>query len=265
MGRLFEPSPRNPTEMFSKASRLRLLKRINGIAWRHVKKALFVTLTYPDAYHDRSYAERTQDKYLIHRYAEKWVGKPVAALWRTEWKVRKSGYRAGQLAPHVHMVLFGVAFIPHAVVRAWWRTILGAVGPLATDVRAANNGLHAAKYIAKYVSKLDQGSLDIAAKVNNQPGRAWGFKRPQLIPWDTERWLVDVPTALVKQAQDTAAELYEGIDTTSPGGFTLFAATAGAIFNELRKLSMDMKTPEGYPIRYTEGDGAASQDVSRTD
>ncbi len=245
---------------FSKEARLRLLKVINQVNWSLVKPSLFITLTYPDEYKDRTYETRTKDRYLFHRYVEKRLGKRIAALWRTEWQIRKSGELTGQPMPHVHMVLFSCPHIPWADVRTWWRVILGRIGPLATDVRRATDGEHAAKYIAKYVSKLDEISLDVAAYLNRMSGRSWGIKRPELLPWHRQEYLVDVPPLVVEEACRLAAEVWEGVDATTPAAFTLFTSTAAAIFERLGELAMATKKDHGYDCTYCEGERPAADD-----
>jgi hypothetical protein len=260
-GKWIKPKPRGPAMPFSPASRLRMLKAIQQVDWSRVRQALFVTLTYPDGFKSRTLEERTQDRYLMHRYIEKHLGKHVAALWRTEWKSRQSGALVGQPMPHVHLMLFGVPFINAALIRQWWRTILGHVGPLATDVRKATDGRHAARYIAKYVAKLETVSLDVASYLNRVTGRAWGWKRPELVPWARCQMIVDVSPALVEEATRLASEVWRGIHPDAPGSFTLFADTAKAIFAKLRQFPMADPQISGYDSVHCEGERAGAYEV----
>jgi len=130
---------------------MRLLRLLNRIDWTQHARSLFVTLTYPDEFISRPLSRRTQDRSRFLREVETHVGKKVSSLWRLEWKPRRTGNVVGELMPHFHLVLFDVEFIPHAMVRHWWRTILGvADGPLATDVQRPKTVDGVARYIGKY-------------------------------------------------------------------------------------------------------------------
>jgi len=240
--------------VFSNATRLRMLKAIARVDWRRVQGCLMVTLTYPDQYAERSFADRTQDRYLWHRYLEKHLGRNAACLWRTEWQVRKSGSQVGRFMPHHHLLLLNVGYIGHESVRHWWRGILGCEGYLATDVRQAKDGEHAARYAAKYMSKPDSGSLDNAAYLNRVAGRSWGWKRVHLVPFHPTEYLVDVPPEVVDEAIRLAAEHWDGIDPNSPGSFSLLADACGRIFRALRTKALECESGAGYLRQYHEAD-----------
>jgi hypothetical protein len=224
---------------FSNASRLRMLKTIAIIDWSKVGPSLLITLTYPGELGKRRYSERVKDLYLFHRYMEKHLGKEVALLWRTEWKVRKSGQQKGQLLPHVHLVVFDVRWIPWQAVRGWWRTILGHEGPLATDVGRAGDGDTAARYAAKYAAKpAEEGSLDSAAYLNNSIGRAWGVKRRRLIPF-CDKDSFRLGEKLARQLRQLAATIFEGYDVERGEGFTLFGDIAVMVGKDLMKKGID--------------------------
>lgn len=206
----------------SKSSRMRMLRAVAKINWTTFENSLFITLTYPDQCIESSYRERTKHRYLFHRYIEKHLGRKIPAIWRVEWKPRRSGPNTGKLVPHLHLVVFGVRFIAHGTVRAWWRTILHAVGPLMTDVRKITGESSAAKYICKYVSKI--GSLDYAAYLNNNVvnGRHWGFVRKGLIPVHDIAVMTKLTDVEVDSLKACALQAYPDYGKAFDGGFTLF-------------------------------------------
>jgi hypothetical protein len=104
------------------------------------------------------------------------------ALWRTEWKARKSGDLVGQVVPHHHFVLLGVPFICQHQLRAWWGRRLAWDGPLATDVQGLTEIGNVASYVAKYAAKQESSSLDNGAYLNISTGRCWGLSRRSMVP-----------------------------------------------------------------------------------
>ena len=66
----------------------------------------FVTLTYPDVFPEK--AEKVkEDLYALYkRLKRRWPD--VGIVWRLEFKVRKSGVNEGMLAPHLHLLIWGV-------------------------------------------------------------------------------------------------------------------------------------------------------------
>ncbi len=168
---------------FTRAARLRLLKEIAVIDWRKAGRCLFVTLTYPDTIGCPTYKERTTQRTLVLRRIEKYLGRQVSALWRTEWQDRKSGVRKGQLMPHLHVLLFGVAYLPWSDLRQWWREVLGHGGPIHTFIQLIDGAEGTARYAAKYAAKdASSSSLVSAAYLDNLCGRSWGMTRKKGVP-----------------------------------------------------------------------------------
>ena len=232
---------REKVKPFSGASRLRLLKTIAHMDWSDKEDYLLVTLTYPDERRERSYRERSQDRYLFHRYIEKYLGRKVAMLWRCEWKVRKSGRDVGKLAPHIHMIYIGVKYIDQKKIRQWWRTILDVQGPLATDVRAAKDGEHAGRYVAKYVAKKDEVTLDDVAYHNNPAGRSWGFMRKNLIAFQARHKVGDLEDDTVTMARALARIANPRHKGGGQEGFTLFGPAAVQVFERIQKRGVDSR------------------------
>ncbi len=234
---------RGKVQGFSKASRLRMLKRIAVLDWDRGAPWVLISLTYPDDRADRSYRERTRDRYLFHRYMEKYLGKKVGMMWRVEVKPRLTGQHKGKYVTHMHMVVAGVQFIPWQLVRKWWRTILDVEGPLCTDIRRAG-GETAAWYAAKYAAKKQVVcSLDNAAYLNNLLGRAWGLTRASALPWcPTETWH-GVPELTAKELRKIASHLMRDYNPEFGGSFTVF----GDVAKRVGRALMEKKACQSDP------------------
>jgi hypothetical protein len=182
VGFVVQASVRTHCGPFTKASRLRLIRKLNMLDWRKIGDCIFVTLTYPDPIIFERKAERNKHRYKFVRYLESYLGKQVGIVWRLEWKVRKSGYLKGTIAPHFHLLILDVKHIHYAYINEWWKKSIGYDDHPSTDVTAVTGYQGALKYLAKYVSKDDY--LDIGAYLNSgvELGRHWGFLRKALIP-----------------------------------------------------------------------------------
>jgi hypothetical protein len=79
---------------------------------------VFVTLTYPDDFPVTPERWRRDLAALWRRIRRQWP--ETAAIWKKEFKRRKSGVNVGKVAPHYHMLLW----LPEWVVtgiEAWIR------------------------------------------------------------------------------------------------------------------------------------------------
>lgn len=100
---------RSTCKVFSKGARWRFMQRL--AMTRTTQIPLFVTLTYPDQFPaDRHVWKRDLDVFLkrlrrLHPNA--------AGFWRLELKERLSGENAGKIAPHFHLLLWGVPWEWH--------------------------------------------------------------------------------------------------------------------------------------------------------
>jgi hypothetical protein len=224
---------------FSKQARMRMLKFVATINWEAIGDSSFVTLTYPDECHAPCNLERAIHRQRFFRDVERHLGKSVAIIWKTEWMPRKSGKWIGFMRPHYHLLLLAVPFIPHALIRDWWRVIIGANRYIATDIKRITGKLGAGKYLAKYISK--SASLDNVPKDNKQEinGRMWGYTRRQLIPMcgvEVERQLSDEEVELAMQACE---EIKGEYDRNTNNGFTLLGMARAKRFRHLLGLTLD--------------------------
>jgi hypothetical protein len=218
---------------FSSAARLRMIKEIAVIDWTQTGRCLFLTLTYPDSLGLRTYKERTKDRTLVTRRIERYLGREIATLWRLEWKARKSGERTGSMMPHLHMLLFGVEYIPWDDIRMWWRQVLGYDGQLHTYVQRIKNGEHAAKYAAKYAAKDGSSSLVNAAYLDGLLGRAWGVTRAKLIPRAALTTYRNLPRAVERALRVLGSEMRHHNAPESQGSYCVIGDAAGGIVKKI--------------------------------
>jgi len=71
---------------------------------------MFVTVTYPDNFPFEPEIWQKHIAALWRRVRRKWP--EVAAIWKKEFKRRRSGANAGKVAPHFHMLVWGVGVQP---------------------------------------------------------------------------------------------------------------------------------------------------------
>lgn len=235
--RLFDPPKRAPKlrhecKGFSAASRFRLLKWIATVDWKSCPNSRFITLTYPDQHAEKTYDERSQHRYLFLRYLEKWAGKQVPTLWRTEWVPRMSGQFAGYLIPHHHLLCFGAGYLPNETARCWWRSVLHEDGPLDTDVRKAPKHARASYYVAKYSAKFLH--LDIASYHNKMSltGRQWGVTRRDGVPMHPKEISRLFNGAEIETAKQIGRESFSRYGEFGEGGFTMLGQDRADMLRE---------------------------------
>lgn len=221
---------------WSRESRMRLLRFLNQVDYSKIGPSLFVTLTYPDHLLRKDYHQRSIDRAVFMRYVEKNLGRRVPGIWRIEWEERKSGQYTGKLAPHFHLMLFGIPPQGKAWGRKWWRkTIRRGPGPLVTDARPIYNEDGACRYLSKYVSKYRP--LDIAVYHNSgiKFGRHWGILREALIPLHP----IEVERELTPDEVEWAAEFakmrWPNYGKSYAGSYTLLSGDTAKIFTQALK------------------------------
>lgn len=234
---------RGPVGEFSRAARWRMLQALARVDWVGMGPALFVTLTYPDGLADRTYKRRTQDKYLFHRYVEKYLDCRTPMLWRCEWIERKTGPLTGYRLPHFHFVLWTKEYLPWQQVREWWGTILGYTGPLATDVRRVRGSMNVGKYAAKYAAKSASPSLDYAAYLNTSFGRHWGWTREHLVKKMSRTWDGPIDPSLAAAMRTWLAEAFNDQPGAADCSQTVLGFTGKKIGHKIRKMFLDGEVP----------------------
>lgn len=182
---LLEPvggGKRGQVHSFTNASRRRLMYKLGKVDRRAVP--LFLTLTYPDQFSD-DYKKWARD---IDTFRKRFRRKGWAAIWRKEFKTRKTGENAGRVAPHFHLLVWGAEY---AHLLAWasqaWYEIVGSGDEkhrqAGTRVEILKNVRGARGYVGKYIGKEDQEDLDAFSVEVGSLGRMWGVINEDLIPW----------------------------------------------------------------------------------
>lgn len=164
-----EVSLRGAITKFSSSSRLRLQKLLASFHRERFVGALFLTLTYPDQFPKMPKVKRDLDNFL-KRVRRKF---PTAGgIWRLEFIDRKSGVNTGEYAPHLHLLVFGVGFMPYEWLAQSWYEVVGSNDPnhlrSGTSVRRVYSYRHACAYVSKYLAKVGDEILIDAV------GRFWG-------------------------------------------------------------------------------------------
>lgn len=187
---------RGKVKPFTRASRLRFMRLLAAVLRDHLP--LFVTLTYPDIFPDE--LERLQADFK--RFRARLAGQGGAAIWRREWKIRKSGARVGQVAPHYHLLLWGMTrrealeFLPGAWYESCGRLTLDHK-KAGTSVEVARSWRQVTGYTSKYLAKAED--REITTRMDDRDcGRSWGVINREAIPWAAEITL-EVSVEVIKQ------------------------------------------------------------------
>lgn len=220
------PGKRGQVKGFTRSARLRMLRTIASVQWGAMKCGVFITLTYPDSHAERDMRQRTRDRYLFVRYMENYLGKPVGVLWRVEWKTRKSGKNVGCLVAHLHLIVFGVRFIPKEMVKQWWRLVLSAAGPVVTWIDAIDSGRKVGRYVSKYCSKLPEANVLDNASYLNSLGRHWGIQRKEKVPFAPRFLIPYLDAEEIKLCDNLGAMTFKFFTRGTQQGFSCFGANA---------------------------------------
>jgi len=157
--------PRGEVRGFSFQSRKRLIDLLHQVDRAAVDVPLFVTLTYP--------AEWPADWKEYKRHLKAWVLRlrraypDASVIWRLEYQKRG--------APHYHVLVFGIPFLPIEWVSSSWFEVVGSgdVRHLAAGTQVARvlTWRGASYYCAKYLGKVQSGD-------GIPTGRIWGKSGP---------------------------------------------------------------------------------------
>jgi len=165
---------------FSSSSRRRLMRLIASL--ERDERPIFVTMTYPDIFPD-DLAKWKRDVDVFGKRLKR--KHPQAGfIWRIEFKERQSGVSAGKLAPHFHLLVYGVGYrdLLGWVSGAWW-SVVGSQNRdhlrVGTRVEHIYSWGGIMRYVGKYIAKED----DYPA---GWQGRAWGVVGRVNLPWAVE-------------------------------------------------------------------------------
>jgi len=166
----------------SPQSRKRLLVFMAQIDWANWERGMFLTFGYPDSEVYRCKDQLNRDRFLLHRWMEKYTGVQLKGIWRTEWEVRKSGGLTSFRCPHHHWLMLGCPYIPYLRIRKQWQAIIRSAYDPSFRLSRVNDPKHAGLYVSKYVAKVGGITRLGIPPYLNKPGRHWGFHRKDLIP-----------------------------------------------------------------------------------
>lgn len=165
---------------FSSASRRRLMRLIASLG--RSERPVFVTLTYPDLFPTEPAKWKRDLDVFGKRLARKFS--VAGALWRIEFKERRTGASEGTVAPHFHLLVYGPGYrdLLEWVSGAWW-SVVGSRDAdhlkVGTRVERIYSWGGTLRYVGKYIAKVDEYPAD-------WQGKAWGVIGRERLPWVVE-------------------------------------------------------------------------------
>jgi hypothetical protein len=240
---------RDVVNEFSKAARRRLLALFNRMDLRSVK-SVFLTLTYGQEFPSPRDAKKHLRRFL-ERLRRRWPG--CSAVWRLEFQERG--------APHFHLVLFGLPYVPKGNIQALWAECIpvsmwdhsgsDAEYPF-TRIEMIESKRRLLSYVSKYVAKSEKKEVaasdgdEVASGFNllaylhagefvhpltgekcGSVGRWWGVFNADDLPMAVARAVYFV--AALQAAYDfrrSARHVWRGVARRRHQGFSLFVGDA---------------------------------------
>ena len=184
------PGVRGEVQPFSRATKRRMVYKLASINREY--RPDFVTLTYPGRYE----GDVKSVKRDLNVFGKRLARLDACAIWRLEFKERKTGASVGEIVPHFHFFVWwldGGSLDDHRqwLARSWYEVVgsgqeshLKACENCQT-MRSWNGVMY---YAAKYITK------DVVGKIPEHCGRQWGWINEDRIPWsevETEEITVD--------------------------------------------------------------------------
>lgn len=202
---------------FSSASRKRMLRKSARLA---PSQGIFLTLTYPARYPDPRTA-KTHLRALLERFRRRYP--ECSGLWKLE--PQKRG------APHFHLLMFDLPFVPFWTLKHWWSDIIADYvdGTLPfVRIEYCDSVKKVSRYVAKYCGKvIEQNSFfnnGSYLHAGPGPGRYWGVFNGPKLPY-ARRYYVQFqtidPTGL-RDILEVFQLAWEGIDAHWPHGVAVF-------------------------------------------
>jgi len=219
---------------FTRASRRRLLKQIARI---DAEQAVFITLTYPERFPGGAEAKRHL-RALLERLRRAYPDS--SGIWRLEYQKRG--------APHFHLLMYNLPYIPHDELQRWWATIIGS---FVTDqlprvrIELVKSKRGAMYYASKYVAKADDagsGSSFFIPVTYLHAGRFWGvFNRAKLpLAWQFFIRIALNSPRNFHNAKQIMRRVYPQLNKTRRrGGFCFCDNPHGFIFGLLEALTTE--------------------------
>lgn len=178
---------------FSARSRSRLMTLCSML--NKASLPLFLTLTWPGIWSP----EPKEWKACLDTFCKrlKRAHPNSSAIWKLEPQERG--------APHYHLLVFGVSFIPHETISRWWFEVVGSGDKrhLAAGIRI--EAVRTREGVMQYASKLYMGK-EIAGF--SGVGRFWGIFNRSKLPRSVEM-REDVAECVVVKFQRIARRLIQ--------------------------------------------------------
>ena len=183
-------------------------------------KVVFVTLTYPEFFPSGIDSKRNL-KALLKRFKRRWP--ECSGVWRLELQQRG--------APHYHLLLFNLPYVPHGTLREWWGDIIEYSDPIVRIELVKDRKIMV--YLCKYVAKREKtedaepsGPLCDTVKETKRgrehTGRMWGCYNRQHLPFAPLTSLAVTHGRWYHTLKSLSKEVYDGIDEWAPDGFSVY-------------------------------------------
>ncbi len=155
-----------------------MMRNLAGYERRSMGGAIFITLTYGGEFPSPAVAKKHLDRF-IKRLRREYL--EAGGIWRLEWQERG--------APHFHLLVLGVDFIPYAWTAAAWAAVTDGMASAksGTETRRVKSYSQSVYYVSKYLAKsgvdaseegvegLDTGAEgEPSGEPEQGPGRLWG-------------------------------------------------------------------------------------------
>lgn len=144
---------RSEVTEFTNASRKRLMEKLNRLDEKALCNAKeqpkFITLTYGQVFPNPQDSKMNL-KAFLERLRRRWPN--ATGFWRLEFQKRG--------APHFHLILFGLPFLPFMDLRRWWEEIISwdpsreNANNVLVNIKRIQSWRQLASYVSKYLAKV---------------------------------------------------------------------------------------------------------------
>ena len=226
-------------QTFSAGARRRLMRLLAKTD--QSKKPLFCTLTYPDVYPSSDIVKRHLDSFgkrLMRAYPE------ACFIWRVETVTRKSGNNIGKVAPHFHLLVWGVIYsdLREWLPTAWNEVIFRNFDVWGSGDEAEERRKHLAvhsfegkavqelkswrgvmRYASKYIAKKDDNPASVGEtwETWEWQGKHWGIIGKANLPLSVVV-VIDLVQAQAVQATRLARKAIKLVGRDLQYGLTWF-------------------------------------------
>jgi len=216
---------------FSSGSRRRLIRQLARL---EIETAKFLCLTYPSSYPDPQTA-KNHLRALFERFRR--LAPKSSGIWRMEFQERG--------APHFHVLMFNLPWLPFAELRQMWCEIIGHDPDEAIFVRIerVKSKRGVMYYASKYMSKPTDGEKSFALfnyVTYLHAGRVWGVFNRAFLP------LAELLKCALEQVTPVAFEeikhflkkFWSGVDIRAPGGAVVFTDCSFEAYIEIVRIAL---------------------------